>query len=90
MVPGMAERERLAVDMRRAAWLDDAVFGPAPQNGALVRLVTRPTRLPRTDRTLWRAGTSWACAVGRPLSIKILRSLEFGRFRQGSTPAQVR
>jgi hypothetical protein len=28
MVPGMIERERLAADLRRAAWLADAAHGP--------------------------------------------------------------
>ena len=28
MVPGMTERDRLAVDLRRLEWLADATFGP--------------------------------------------------------------
>ena len=34
MVPGMTERERLAADVRRLAWLADARFGPATRVGA--------------------------------------------------------
>ena len=29
IVPGMTERERLAADVRRCAWLADATLGPA-------------------------------------------------------------
>lgn len=34
MVPGMAERERRAVDMRRREWLADSGIGPGPRTRA--------------------------------------------------------
>jgi hypothetical protein len=45
MVPGMTERERLAVDVRRLAWLADVRFGPATD-------VARPTQLKSTSSLL--------------------------------------
>jgi hypothetical protein len=44
MVPGMTERERLAADVRRLAWLTDVRFGPATDG-------TKPTQpKPNTSR----------------------------------------
>lgn len=46
MVPGMAERERLAADLRRAEWLAGAELGPDRANGSFTRSVTETKRQP--------------------------------------------
>jgi hypothetical protein len=48
MVPGMAERERLAADARRADWYSAAASGPALPQGSYLRF--DPT--PRPDPVL--------------------------------------
>lgn len=44
MVPGITERERLAVEQRRLEWLADARFGPAQLRPASVRRDPAPER----------------------------------------------
>jgi len=89
MVPGMVERERDAANMLRAEWLADAVSCPTPQDGSFARLVAGPARLPSAERSLWRAVASWAFAVGRWISRKILGLGIPDRSLPGSASAQI-
>lgn len=65
MVPGMTERERLAVDLRRLEWLSDAVIGPA-------RITYKPgsASISSGDRAdlplgIWRRGLASVLVLGK-------------------------
>jgi hypothetical protein len=65
MVPGMAERARLAADVRRLEWLADAYVGPtriAPSPHGVA-----PMGRQRFERALgvWRRGLAAAFVLGR-------------------------
>ena len=64
MVPGMVERERLAHDARRAAWLAQA--------GSTAKLTTPGSSIrqeagPASHRSRWRRLATVALALGRRL-----------------------
>jgi hypothetical protein len=87
MVPGMAERDRLAADMRRIELLSDAVIGPSrmayrpgtPSNGYKSRPVPPPG--------IWRRGFAWAQVLGQ--CVRLMRpGTSLSRPRNAAAPVR--
>jgi hypothetical protein len=76
MVPGMTERDRLAVDASRLAWLADATLGPThigiPAQGPTQASTARPT-LPIG---IWHRALSSARILGQ--RIRLLKPVTDG------------
>ena len=70
MVPGMTERERLAADVRRIAWLADATLGPARIGRQLSVPSTTSTVRPTLPVGLWRRGLSSARVLGQRIRLQ--------------------
>ena len=70
MVPGMSERDRLAVDASRLAWLADATLGPAHFDHAAKEPAVAIRPRPPLPIGIWRRALSSARILGqriRPL-----------------------
>ena len=65
MVPGMTERERLAADVRRLAWLAEAAIGPTRIGRDAGPRLARGELRPSLPIGLWRRGLSSARVLGQ-------------------------
>ena len=70
MVPGMTERERLAADARRLAWLADATLGPARIGGTAHVPSVAGTPRPVFPIGIWRRGLSSARVLGQRIRLR--------------------
>jgi len=71
MVPGMTERDRLAADMHRLAWLADATLGPARIGNTAQGPTKKSMPRPALPIGIWRRGLSSARILGQ--RIRLLR-----------------
>jgi hypothetical protein len=69
MVPGMTERDRLAADVRRLAWLADATLGPARIGNAAQEPKEKSMPRPALPIGIWRRGLSSARILGQRIRL---------------------
>jgi len=69
MVPGMTERDRLAADVHRLAWLADATLGPARIGTAAQGPPKMNVPCPAMPIGIWRRGLSSARILGQRIRL---------------------
>jgi len=69
MVPGMAERETLATEMRLQEWLAKATIGPARIGHPLGGISLRSDRGAVLPPGIWRRGLLAASVIGKRISL---------------------